>query len=167
MEGYPGQPPPPLQPFFWSPGWNSIHSLNRFQEEVGGPLRGGDSGVRVLSPAPEAVYFASPPPPFAAVAGKWLVVPVYSLFGSEELSQLSPGVAERAPAPRLSLHPDDAGTLGVAADGQVVLTIGDRTWSLAVRVSPGIPRGVAGLSMVLPAVRGVALPAWGSIAGAR
>jgi NADH-quinone oxidoreductase subunit G len=167
MEGYPGQPPPPLQPFFWSPGWNSIQSLNRFQEEVGGPLRGGDSGVRVLSPAPEAVYFATPPPPFAAVAGKWLVVPAYSLFGSEELSRLSPGVAERTPAPRLALHPDDAGTLGVAADGQVVLTLGDRTWSLALRVSAGIPRGVAGLSMVLPAVRGVALPAWGSIAGAR
>ena len=167
MEGYPGQPPPPLQPFFWSPGWNSIQSLNRFQEEVGGPLRGGDSGVRVLSPAPEAAYFATPPPPFTAVTGKWLVVPAYSLFGSEELSQLSPGVAERTPAPRLALHPDDARTLGVAADGQVVLTLGDRTWSLAVRVSPGIPRGVAELSMVLPAVRGVALPAWGNIAGAR
>jgi NADH-quinone oxidoreductase subunit G len=85
----------------------------------------------------------------------------------EELSRLSPGVAERTPAPRLALHPDDAGTLGVAADGQVVLTLGDRTWSLAVRVSSGIPRGVAELSMVLPAVRGFALPAWGSIAGAR
>jgi NADH-quinone oxidoreductase subunit G len=166
MEGYPGQPPPPLQPFFWSPGWNSIQSLNRFQEEVGGPLRGGDSGVRVLSPKREAIYFGTPPPPFAAVAGKWLIVPVYSLFGSEELSQLSPGVAERTPAPSLALHPDDAGTLGVAG-GHVVLTIGDRTWSLALRVSPAVPRGVAGLSMVLPAVRGVALPAWGTIAGTR
>ncbi len=168
MEGYPDQPPPPLQPFFWSPGWNSIQSLNRFQEEVGGPLRGGDSGVRVLSPKPEAaVYFAAPPPPFSAVAGKWLVVPAYSLFGSEELSRLSPGVAERTPAARLALHPDDAGAVGVVAGGQVVLTLGDRAWSLAVRVSPAIPRGVAGLSMVLPAVRGVVLPAWGSIAGTR
>ncbi|MGH7632866.1 MAG: NADH-quinone oxidoreductase subunit NuoG, partial [Gemmatimonadaceae bacterium] len=114
MEGATRQPPAALSPFFWSPGWNSIQSLNRFQEEVGGPLRGGDSGVRVLSPKPEAIYFGTPPPPFVAIAGKWLVVPVYSLFGSEELSQLSPGVAERAPAPSLALHPDDAGTLGVA-----------------------------------------------------
>jgi NADH-quinone oxidoreductase subunit G len=167
MEGHPGQPPPPLQPFFWSPGWNSIQSLNRFQEEVGGPLRGGDSGVRVLSPVPEAVYFATPPPPFAAVAGRWLVVPVYSLFGSEELSRLSPGIAERMSPPELALHPDDAGTLGVAAGGQVVLTMSDRTWPLALRVSTAVPRGVAGLSMVLPAVRGAVFPAWGTIAGTR
>jgi hypothetical protein len=65
------------------------------------------------------------------------------------------------------LHPDDAGTLGVAAGGHVVLMMSGRTRSLALRVSPAVPRGVAGLSMVLPAVRGVALPAWGTIAGSR
>ncbi|MEO6775411.1 MAG: molybdopterin-dependent oxidoreductase, partial [Kofleriaceae bacterium] len=168
MEGYPGQPPPPLQPYFWSPGWNSIQSLNRFQEEVGGPLRGGDSGVRVFAPTTtQATYFATPPPAFVAIAGKWLIVPVYSLFGSEELSVRAPGVAERAPAPQLSLHPDDAGALGAAAGDHAALTVGDRTWSLALRVSPALPRGVAGLSIVLPAVRGVALPAWGSIAMVR
>src|SRR5262249_51446711 len=41
MEGYPCQPPSPLIPFFWAPGWNSVQSANKYQQEVGGPLRGG------------------------------------------------------------------------------------------------------------------------------
>ncbi len=52
MEGYPGHPPPPLIPRFWAPGWNSIQALNKFQDEVGGPLSGGDPGERLIEPAP-------------------------------------------------------------------------------------------------------------------
>ena len=44
MEGYQGAPPPKLASHFWAPGWNSIQALNRFQEEVGGPLRGETPG---------------------------------------------------------------------------------------------------------------------------
>ena len=51
MEGYPGHPPPPLIPRFWAPGWNSIQALNKFQDEVGGPLSGGDPGERLIEPA--------------------------------------------------------------------------------------------------------------------
>jgi NADH-quinone oxidoreductase subunit G len=40
MEGWEGQPPAAINPNFWAPGWNSIQSLNRFQEEIDGPLRG-------------------------------------------------------------------------------------------------------------------------------
>ena len=32
MEGYPDEPPAALIPFFWSPGWNSIQAVNKFQE---------------------------------------------------------------------------------------------------------------------------------------
>ncbi len=51
MEGYDGQPPPALLPAFWAPGWNSVQALNKFQIEVGGPLRGGDPGRRLIEPA--------------------------------------------------------------------------------------------------------------------
>ena len=50
MEGYPGNPPPSLIPRFWAPGWNSVQALNKFQDEVGGPLRGGDPGERLIEP---------------------------------------------------------------------------------------------------------------------
>ena len=50
MEGNPDQPPSALLPFFWSPGWNSIQAVNKFQAEIGGPLRQGDPGVRLIEP---------------------------------------------------------------------------------------------------------------------
>src|SRR6185312_14487750 len=121
---------------FWSPGWNSIQALNRFQDEVGGPLRGGDPGVRLLEPAGTAPYFTNPPSPFSPPKDKWLIVPRYSLFGSEELSRLAPGVAARAPAPHLTLHPDDAAALGIAPDERVILTLGDRVFDLLLHFSP-------------------------------
>ncbi len=52
MEGTPGPPPAPLITRYWSPGWNSVQSLTRFQEEIGGALRGGDPGVRLVEPRP-------------------------------------------------------------------------------------------------------------------
>ena len=48
MEGYEGQPPAPLISRYWSPGWNSVQALNKFQQEVGGPLKGGDPGKRLI-----------------------------------------------------------------------------------------------------------------------
>ena len=38
MEGFVGQPPAALTPFFWAPGWNSIQALNKYQNPVGGKL---------------------------------------------------------------------------------------------------------------------------------
>jgi NADH-quinone oxidoreductase subunit G len=165
MEGFPGQPPASLIPRFWSPGWNSIQALNRFQEEVGGPLRGGDPGVRLLAPAGTAPYFPNPPAPFSPQPGKWLIVPRYSLFGSEELSRLSPGIAARTPAPELTIHPDDAGSLRIAAGERVVLTLGERKLDVPLRISSALPRGVAALTL-LTGLRGISLPAWGALAPA-
>ena len=51
MEGNPDQPPAALIPFFWSPGWNSIQAVNKYQSEIAGPLRGGPAGVRLIEPA--------------------------------------------------------------------------------------------------------------------
>jgi len=51
MEGI-GEPvPPALIPRIWAPGWNSVQALNKFQEEVAGPLRGDDPGRRLFAEA--------------------------------------------------------------------------------------------------------------------
>lgn len=34
--------------FVWAPGWNSNQSVFKYQDEVGGSMRGGDSGVRLI-----------------------------------------------------------------------------------------------------------------------
>lgn len=49
MEGN-NQPTAPRSeiPFAWAPGWNSPQAWNKFQDEVGGKLRHGDPGVRLI-----------------------------------------------------------------------------------------------------------------------
>ncbi len=103
MEGYYGPMPSALVPYFWAPSWNSVRAVNKFQDEVGGPLRGGDPGVRLIEPASGAAphYFDGVPEAFAKRDGEWLIVPLYEIFGSEELSRLAPAVA-RTGSPTLS-----------------------------------------------------------------
>ncbi len=95
MEGYAGQPPAPLIPRYWAPGWNSVQSLNKFQQEVGGPLIGGDPGIRLIEPKPDgrAEYFTAVPAP--AAPGSGISAPHHDIFGSEELSIHAPAIAER------------------------------------------------------------------------
>ncbi|HEV2666464.1 MAG TPA: molybdopterin-dependent oxidoreductase, partial [Blastocatellia bacterium] len=165
MEGYEGQPPSPLITRFWSPGWNSVQALNKFQSEVGGPLRGGDPGRRLIEPSQveKAAYFDETPAAFRRRDGEWLVTPRYHIFGSEELSALSPGVAERAPQPYLALNPDDAGELLVSEGEEVELVLDGAVYRLPVRFHPALPRGVAGLPAGLRELPWAALPGWGTV----
>jgi NADH-quinone oxidoreductase subunit G len=158
MEGYPGPPPAPLIPFFWAPGWNSWQqSLAKFQSEVGGPLR-GDPGLRLIEPAEDGPveYFTAVPAAFRRRPHEWLLVPRFHIFGSEELSALSPAVAERLPRSYLALHPDDAAGLLLGPDAMVRLTIGAAAHRLPVRLDAGLPSG-------LPDGPWLVLPAWGRL----
>jgi NADH-quinone oxidoreductase subunit G len=168
MEGYDGQPPSPLITRYWSPGWNSVQALNKFQSEVGGPLRGGDPGRRLIEPsrAEKAAYFDKAPAAFRRRDDEWLVTPLYHIFGSEELSALSPGVAERAPQPYLALNPDDAEALRLNEGEEVELILDGAVYRLPVRFHPALPRGVAGLPAGLRELPWAALPGWGRISTA-
>lgn len=165
MEGYEGQPPSPLITRFWAPGWNSAQALNKFQTEVGGPLRGGDPGQRLIEAAQieKTAYFNETPAAFRPRDGEWLVTPLYHIFGSEELSALSRGVAERAPQPYLALNPDDAGALRANEGEEVELVLDGAIYRLPVRFHPALPRSVAGLPVGLRELPWAALPGWGRI----
>ncbi len=98
MEGATGQPPPSLIARYWEPRWNSVSALNRYQQEAGGPLKGGDPGVRLIEPKNGAR------PPYLPAADRSggaaeTPAPRYRIFGSDELSNYSPAIRERA------LHP--------------------------------------------------------------
>lgn len=165
MEGYEGQPPPSLIPRFWAPGWNSIQSLNKFQDEVGGSLHGGDPGQRLIEPAPgRPKFFDEVPPAFARRKDEWLIVPLYHIFGSEELSVLSAGIAARAPQLYIAINDDDAARLGVNDGEPVELDLRGSTYSLPVKSRPAVPKGVAGLPVGLRELPFLDLPAWGRIA---
>ena len=165
MEGFDGQPPPPLTARFWAPQWNSAQAINKFQIEVGGPLHGGDPGRRLIEPQPNATpeYPTAIPPPFAARPGEWLLLPAFHIHGSDELSILSPGVAERAPQPCLTLGPEDAALLGLDGGQQASLSLDGRSYALPVVIHPGVPVGVAMVPAGLPGLPGVTLPSWGKL----
>ncbi len=166
MEGYPGKPPSSLIPFFWAPSWNSIQSTAKFQQEVGGELRGGDPGLRLIEPAADAkpAYDGSAPAVQSRPEGKWLAVPLYHIFGSEELSILSPAVAERAAQPYLALHPDDAAALQLAEGAHAEVRIDGAAHRLPVKFAEDLARGLAGIPAGLPQTGSLQLPAWSEIA---
>lgn len=165
MEGYRGgSVPSPLIPQFWAPGWNSIQALNKFQDEVGGPLREEIPGVRLIEPVHDRAvsFFTGVPHAFHPRSDEWLLLPLYHLFGSEELSIHSPSVAERIPKPYLALNPDDAAHLQLQPDAEVTFSVNGRAYRMSVRLAPTVPRGTAGFP-VLPASPEVALPVWSAI----
>lgn len=165
MEGYQGMPPAPLINLYWAPSWNSVQSLNKFQEEVGGPLHGGDPGVRLIEAAQKSTlaFFKEIPKPFRRNESGYLVIPVYHIFGSEELSVHAPWIAELAPKPYLALHPSDAEKLNVKEGSEVSLQLNGSVHRLSATLWPDLPPGLAGLPVGLPGLSGIDLPQWGRL----
>ncbi|MBD3225764.1 MAG: NADH-quinone oxidoreductase subunit NuoG [Caldithrix sp.] len=168
MEGYRGQPPPSMIPLFWSPGWNSAQSINKYQIEVGGGLHGGDPGKRLIEPQEKAdsPYFKNIPEPFEPGENRWLTLPGYHIFGSESLSMHTPGVAERAPGPYLSINDHDAAQLNIKDGADATYVVADRPYTLAVKINASLPRGVVELPAGLPGLPTAILPAWGKFSEA-
>lgn len=99
MEGSEVQPPASLITGYWSPGWNSVQALNKYQREIGGELRDNGSGKRLIEPDPNGkpAYFTFVPAKASQKMGG-IIAPKYQIFGSEELSSYAPSIAERATA---------------------------------------------------------------------
>jgi len=165
MEGSELQPPSAIIPRFWSPGWYSIQAVNKFQSEIGGSLRGGDPGLRLIEPAesPEIRFYSDVPAAFKAQEGRWLILPWYHIFGSEELSMMSPGIAERSPRAYVALGAEDAAKLGLQEQDMVSVRVGEWQQDLPLTVCTRLPAGLAGLPVGLAGLDYVALPAWGIV----
>ena len=144
MESGPVAPPPAVLPFFWSPGWNSIQAVNKFQAEIGGHLRGGDPGVRLIEPSHrDCAYFDNVPAAFRSEKGKFLLLPCFHIFGSEELSRHAPAIAQLEPRPYIALNATDASLLGVSSQVHARVLIDRSIHEVAILLRPDVPRGVA------------------------
>jgi NADH-quinone oxidoreductase subunit G len=165
MEGYEGKPPAGLIPRYWAPGWNSVQALNKFQDEVAGPLMGGDPGRRLIEnqEVTSPGYFQNPPNAFDRREGEWLIVPLYHIFGSEELSILTPGIAELAPEPYLALNAEDAAQLGVQPGENIVLSLEQTAIDLPAKIIPSLPGGCVGYPAGLPGLPRFMIPTWGRL----
>jgi len=154
MEGYSGSVEPRQQvPFAWSPGWNSPQAWNKFQDEVGGHIRAGDPGTRLIETQGDSLnWFAAVPRPFNPAQGTWQVVPFFHLFGSEETSSKAAPVQERIPAAYVSVAKSEADRLGVNDGALLSLTVAGQTLRLPLRINDelgaglvALPKGVAGI----------------------
>ncbi|MET6997940.1 NADH-quinone oxidoreductase subunit NuoG [Chitinophaga defluvii] len=162
MEGYQGRPPSSMTPFFWAPGWNSVQSINKFQVEVGGPLHDGDPGLRLIHPAAngEIPFFTTVPELFLPLTGHLLLVPLYHIFGSEELSVYTEGVAARMPSPYIMLHSEDAQRYQVTAGSLLYFLVNGQQYALQVKINDALQSGIAGVPVGLPGMKLVDVPQW-------
>ncbi|URM30705.1 NADH-quinone oxidoreductase subunit NuoG [Pseudomonas frederiksbergensis] len=160
MEGYSGSAEPRQQvPFAWSPGWNSPQAWNKFQDEVGGHIRAGDPGTRLIESTGDSLnWFASVPRAFNPAPGTWQVVPFFHLFGSEENSSKAAPVQERIPAAYLSLAKSEADRLGVNDGALLSLNVAGQTLRLPLRINEELGAGLvalpAGIAGIPPAIFG-------------
>lgn len=162
MEGDPRQPPAPLTPYFWAPGWNSVQAVNKYQSAVGGELRTGEAGTRLIEPASGAQPAPSPevPGPFNRQPGRFLALPTYRVFGSDETSVRAPELATLVSKPTVGLRESDARSLGVKAD-EVVRVQGEGwTVALPVEVRDELAAGTVVVVAGYPETAALRFPAW-------
>ncbi len=156
MEGTDENIPSSMIPFFWSPGWNSAQSINKYQIEVGGPLHGGDPGLRLIEPSgTDHAYFNDIPQVWNS-KGSLRFIPVYHIYGSEPFSAQAPAIAQRVPAPYLAVNSGDAAKLNLQPGSSVDVTINESPFKLNVIIKDeladglaGIPAGLKGMTPVI------------------
>lgn len=153
MEGYAGSKEDRQQiPFAWSPGWNSPQAWNKFQDEVGGHLRAGDPGVRLLEAAGNVLPWFAVNAAFNPAAGTWQVAPLHHLFGSEENSARAKPIQERMPEPYVALARDEAARLGVNDGALLALRVNGQALRLPLQVRDDLAVGLVGLPVGLPGI---------------
>ncbi len=143
MEGYAGTSAERQQiSFAWAPGWNSPQAWNKFQSEVGGSLRAGDPGIRLLTNKNELL-------PWYTVQTDnqegYCIVPLYHLFGSDEMTSKAEPIKERMVKPYIALNNEDATVLGLKQDDHINLTINNKEIAVSVCLNTGLAKGSIGL----------------------
>ncbi len=152
MEGYGGpNEDASFVPFAWAPGWNSPQAWTKFQDEVGGHLRSGDPGVRLIEPLENSVteYYTDIPSAFTVQKNHWQPVPMYHIFGSEELSSRAQATATLLEQPYVGLNPEDAEKIGVREGALLKVHSIENNLSLVVRVFKDLPQGLVALPVGL------------------
>lgn len=162
MEGFKGLPPSSVIPFFWSPGWNSVQSVNKYQYEIGASLKGGDPGVRLFEPGKKesTPYFTEVPEIFIPMKDHLWTVPLHHIFGSEELSARGEAISKRMPTSYVMINAIDAAEQNFSQGQPIDFHIEGQPYRLPVVVNSSIPKGMAGLPYGLPGLPFVELPAW-------
>ena len=165
MEGFTGVPPAAITPFYWTPGWNSVQAINKYQIEVGGPLHDGNPGKRLFEPleTTDLNFPENIPSRFSPKQDEWYGLPLYHIYGSDELSAQGPAVKERVPKPYVALNDDYALKKGITEGDLLEVSVKAEKYRFPVKLHSGIPQGIIGLPKGLQETAGINFPFWTSI----
>jgi len=177
MEGYSGkQSKGSMIPFANAAGWNSPQAWNKYQDKVGGSLKGGDPGVRLFDLGERLVERQYVAPEAAASnrtnieQGQAKLVPIYNIFASSIMAARSPIVAEQLPIATWRIGAEDASAWGISAGDYLAIDIEQQQMTLPVQVVDYLAEGCIGYPVgqvsiihpsMLASVRKVEAPAVG------
>ncbi|HIG66618.1 MAG TPA: NADH-quinone oxidoreductase subunit NuoG [Porticoccaceae bacterium] len=147
MEGLNRDQPSSLMPFVWSPGWNSNQSLQKFQSEVDGPLKGGPSGVRLISSSLQGADISRQIDKVTLKAHQWHLVPMQQIHGSDELSAHTDEIAELAGRGFIAIGQKVAEKLAVTEGDGLLVKQGEIECSLEVRILSRVAKNCIGYSV--------------------
>lgn len=163
MEGQNEVPPSSLVPFYWTPGWNSVQALYNYVDEPDASMKGGDPGIKLFESLKGAKnsYFIQNHKNAEVKKDELQIVPLYQIFGSDELSSVSPSVLQRVSEPFVLMSPDDAGNLQAVDNDFLYLNISENKLKVKLKISDSMLQGLAALSVNLPEMPYIELPGSG------
>jgi NADH-quinone oxidoreductase subunit G len=140
-----------------------VQALYSYLDEPNGSMKGGDPGIRLIEPAENSSvdYFKESKQTTGKSESDWQIVPVYQIFGSEELSAMGQAISKRMKEPFVWLNPEDAKAIGVKDDDTVQLEIDENKLKIKVKIENSLHKGLAGLAKNLPGMPFVELPGFG------
>jgi NADH-quinone oxidoreductase subunit G len=160
MEGQNENPPSSLVPFYWTPGWNSVQAMYNYLDEPDGRMKGGDPGVQLFekSAGNKGVYLENSRQKSEVHKDELQIVPVYQIFGSEELSAVSSPIVTRINELFVFMNPEDSEFLQLSDGESVLLEILNMKLNVKVKIENSIVPGLAGLSVNLPGMPYIDIP---------
>ncbi|XBC42427.1 MAG: NADH-quinone oxidoreductase subunit NuoG [Buchnera aphidicola (Meitanaphis elongallis)] len=138
-------------PFAWVPGWNSSQAWNKFQKEINGELRCGDSGRRLFLYDSRKSISWFETKVNNNVSNTYYIIPYYYLFGNEQLSQLSPVIKKSMSSNVVGiLSKDDADVLSIKSGSKIEFSCLGVKFVVMVYISSDIQSGQLGLPIGFP-----------------
>ena len=140
--------------------------MNKYMEEPNGHLiNGGDPGVFILKNSSSEFPVPYRPTGIQTIPAddEMLIIPVWQIFGSEELSSVGKAISERTSTPFVMVNDDEIKRIGLSVGESCRISVKNTLINLMVISNNSIPDGIAGLSYNMRNIPYLALPLPGKL----
>jgi NADH-quinone oxidoreductase subunit G len=139
--------------------------MYNYLDEPDGSLKGGNPGIRLIEPSGVTgkKYLKQETNIYEVEKDEWLIVPVYLIFGSDELSSAGSSMRQKISDPFILINQKDADRFSLNDGDSVQLEILKVRLTLKVKIENSLQQGLAGLSVNLPGMPFVDIPGRGKL----